>query len=176
MIILTRGIPDFTYLRPTGVSAPDWFIANHHTLRVQHRVGGYTGEYFQAESGKRVSLYVEGIAANTEFIDRRCFDHGHGVSMKMCFVTLNPDTRRLKSAGTTSSIRPGAGEWYMVDPRLDPRWPALLQKAKDEAAQRAKEQARLQDQEDELREQILDAASNVGYAEALRRIQGDQAC
>jgi hypothetical protein len=175
MRLLTRGIPDFTHLLPMSVIELDWFTSTKHNLHVTHRVSGYTGEYFQAESGKRVSLYVEGVAENESVINSRCFDDSR-VSMKMCFVTINPDTRRLKSAGTTSSIRPGVGEWYMVDPRLDPRWPALLQKARDEDAKRAKEQARLQEQEDELREQLLDAASSVGYAEAIRRIQGETAC
>lgn len=172
MKVITRGIPNFAYTTTHEVADLEAFV-DAHTLKVIDRITGYAGEYFRPESGERVSLYVEGAAENLEVLRSRCFHSGQ-TSMKACVITVSPDNGNVRSAGTSSSIRTEVGDWYMVDPKLDPRYAALLEVAKAEAAQRTRLAAIQQDKDDELREKVLDLASGIGYEESLRRLRGER--
>lgn len=167
MNIMIRGIPNFIYVKPVTVTDIETFLSGFR-LRVS-RMMDVRAEYFSIDTNKRVSLYLEGTEANREALEANCIDNSHP-SMKACTITVKDDLT-VKTAGTASSISTNEGAWYMLDPKLDPRYPALLAdlKAKE------KEAARLaqieEDKEDELKMHLDELVDAVGYAEAIRRIK-----
>jgi hypothetical protein len=167
MNVMVRGIPTFVYVQPVSVTDIETFLAGFE-LRVS-RFMDVRAEYFQIDTWKRVSLYLEGTEANRAVLEAKCLNNSHR-SMKACTMTVKDDLT-VKSAGTASSIRTNEGTWYMLDPKLDPRYPALLAELKA----KEKEAARLaqieEDKEDELRMQLEELVDAVGYSEAIRRIK-----
>ena len=172
MRILTRGIPNFAFTQVQQTENLKAFISAH-VLKVRSLIYGHAGEYHQADSGKRVSLYIEGADENIQELRSRCFNDGR-TAMKACVITLSPDESQVKSAGTSSRIEVNTGNWYMVDPELDPRWPTLLAQAHKEAAKKARLLAAQEEKDEELREQILSLASGMGYEKTLRMLKGEQ--
>ena len=166
MKILTRGIPNFRYTQTQEVANIKAFLASRD-IRMRGVVEAHP-QYFA--KGSRVHLYVEGVEANRETLERYCTLRGR-TSMRSC--TLRVDTDGIvTSAGTSSLIVTGFGTWYMIEPTLDPRYPDLLaeyrrRKKEAEALQMAE-----QDREDELRSELDDLASALGYEEAIRRLKG----
>lgn len=169
MRVIIRGIPDFTYTSIQEVRDLEEF-ANTYKLKVRNFTG-YSGEYHQADSNKRVSLYLEGVEENIELLRSRCFDDRRA-SMKTCYIHVGQDGR-LKGAGTASVIQTGKGSWYMIDPKLDPRYPAALAVVKEQAAKEARLAVIRQEREDEMREEILDIADALGYEKALEILKGE---
>ena len=92
--------------------------------------------------------------------------------MKTCYIKTVADGR-VGVAGTTSSIQTGQGSWYRIDPVLDPRYPAILAGVKEQAAKEARLAAIRQEEEDEMREEILDIADALGYEKALEILKGE---
>jgi hypothetical protein len=170
MKVITRGIPNFAYTKTTEVGNLEAFVSAH-TLRLS-RLLDVRAEYFQPGTSKRVSLYVEGIEGNREVLERRCLDTSYGVSMRTCIITVHPDTGNIRSAGTGSFIRTGVGDWYMVDPKLDPRYPKMLGALRVHEKELARLAEIEQDKEDALRSELDDLTSNLGYEEAIRRLKG----
>jgi hypothetical protein len=173
MKMLIRGIPNFVFTQILEVSDP-LELLEQHELRVTHRVFGFDGNYFalkgQPGGGQRVSLYIEGVEENRWGLEKLCFDP-KPPAMNTCCIRLN-EQEQVRTGGTSSRLELGAGYWYMVESKFDPRYPQLL----SEAQARLKEEARLQriqnEKDEELREQILDLSSDLGYEEALRRLKG----
>lgn len=174
MRVITRG-PHFGYVSIQEVADLDTFI-NDHTLRVRWAWLDYEGNYFiqRVDGKKRVSLYVEGIEENRALLEARCLLPRRG-SMKACCITAREDTL-VSSAGTDSRIRTGQGLWYMLEPTLDPRYPALL--AEVEAARKVEQRrlALIEEQEEALKSEIDDLVETIGYEEALRILKGPTTC
>jgi len=167
MNVMVRGIPTFVYVQPVSVTDIETFLAGFE-LRVS-RLMDVRAEYFQMGTRKRVNLYLEGTEDNLAVLEAKCLNNSQR-SMKACTMTVRDDLT-VKSAGTASSIRTNEGTWYMLDPKLDPRYPALLAelKAKEKEAERLAQIE--EDKEDELRMQLEELVEAVGYAEAIRRIK-----
>lgn len=169
MKVITRGIPDFTYTSIQEVRDLEEFV---NTYKIQIKNFWVTrGEYHQADSNKRVSIYLEGVEENMELLRSRCLDDRHA-AMKTCFIRIGADGR-VGVAGTTSSIQTGQGSWYRIDPVLDPRYPAILAGVKEQEAKEARLAAIRQEEEDEMREEILELASILGYEKALEILKGE---
>lgn len=158
MRVIIRGIPDFTYTSIQEVRDLEEF-ANTYKLQVRNFMG-YSGEYHQADSNKRVSIYLEGVEENMELLRSRCFDDRRA-SMKACFIRIG-SSGQVGVAGTTSSIQTGKDIWYRIDPELDPRYLAILAVVKEQEAKEARLAAIRQEREDEMREEILGIADALG--------------
>ena len=167
MRVIIRGIPDFTYTSIQEVEDLEEFVKTHD-LKIKYFVD-YKVEYYQGN--KRVSLYLEGVEENMELLRSRCFDDRQ-TTMKACYIKIAP-SGRIGAAGTTSSIQTGQGIWYRIDPKLDPRYPAALAVVKEQAAKEARLAAIRQEEEDEMREEILDIADALGYEKALEILKGE---
>lgn len=169
MRVITRGIPDFTYTNIQEVRDLEEFV---NTYKLQGRnFLGYSGEYYQADSNKRVSLYLEGVEENMELLRSRCFDDRHA-AMKTSFIEIG-SSGRVGVAGTTSSIQTGQGFWYRIDPKLDPRYLAILAGVKEQEAKEARLAAIRQEKEEELQGEILELAEGMGYEKALEILKGE---
>ena len=169
MRVIIRGIPDFSYTNIQEVRDLEEFVKTC-SVRIR-RTFQYSGEYHQADSNKRVSLYLEGVEENMELLRSRCFDDRQ-TTMKTCFIRIGADGR-IGAAGTTSSIQTGQGIWYRIDPKLDPRYPAILAGVKEQEAKEARLAVIRQEEEDEMREEILDIADALGYEKALEILKGE---
>ena len=167
MRVITRGIPNFTYTGIQEVEDLEEFV-NTYKIQIRHFLG-YSGEYHQGN--KRVSIYLEGVEENMELLRSRCLDDRHA-AMKTCFIRIGADGR-VGVAGTTSSIQTGQGSWYRIDPKLDPRYPAALAVAKEQAVKEARLAVIRQEREDDMREEILDIADALGYEKALEILKGE---
>lgn len=106
-----------------------------------------------------------------ELLRSRCFDDRQ-TTMKACYIKIAP-SGRIGAAGTTSSIQTGQGIWYRIDPKLDPRYPAILAGVKEQEAKEARLAVIRQEREDEMREEILDIADALGYEKALEILKGE---
>lgn len=169
MKVITRGIPDFTYTSIQEVRDLEEFV-NTYKIQIKNFLG-YSGEYHQADSNKRASIYLEGVEENMELLRSRCLDDRQA-AMKTCFIRIGADGR-VGVAGTTSSIQTGQGSWYRIDPVLDPRYPAILAGVKEQEAKEARLAAIRQEKEDKMREEILDIADALGYGKALEILKGE---
>lgn len=173
MRVITRGIPDFSYVDIQEVDNIGAFLAAH-TLKVR-RAMDVRAEYFRRDTNQRVFLYIEGIEENRTALQNLCLLPGTGPMRTMYITPSTLHAGRLGGAGTGSSHRLEAGNryWYLVEPRLDPRYQALY----DQLRAQEREAARLaqieQDKEDALQEEVNDLVSNLGYTEALRRLKGE---
>lgn len=168
MRVIIRGIPDFTYTDiQQEVEDLEEFVKTHD-LKIKYFLD-YTVEYYQGN--KRVSLYLEGVEENTELLRSRCFDDRRA-SMKTCYIKTVADGR-VGGAGTTSSIETGKDIWYRIDPELDPRYPAALAVAKEQAIKEARLAVIRQEREDDMREEILNIADALGYEKALGILKGE---
>ncbi len=172
MKVIVRGLPNFAHVQVHDVSDIDSFLA-HHDLRVT-RMLEVRAEYINPIPKARVSFYVEGVEANRSVIERLCFNQKASGLRGACCITLN-ERGGLKSFGTTGCFNPDRSEWYMVEPKTDPRYADKLRELQEWEKERRRLILIEQEKEDQLREQIEDRINNLGYAEALRRLTGDQA-
>lgn len=175
MRVIVRGIPNFAHVQIHEVADLDAFL-NEHELRVRRRLvlSGYEGQYYlpTPQGRKRVSLYLEGVGENRRLLTERCFVPSPSLHLSALVLSLHED-QRLKSFGTTGHLELGQGNWYMLEPRSDPRYATELAKAKADYAEQLRRQRIAEEREEDQRRDIDDIVERIGYDEALRRLKGE---
>ena len=169
MRVLVRGIPNFAHVQAVEVTDLASFVESHELRLNRWAICPY-GSFFNHQ-GSRVSLYLEGLEENRGEIESRCFDQSRS-AMRSCVIRADLDSGTIRTAGTASSFSSQPDQWYMVDPGLDPRFNALVEKHKEEEARRREAEIRQQEADDALEEEILSVAAGMGYEEALRVLKG----
>ena len=167
MKVLTRGVPNFVYTQTQEVANLEAFIANHDMML--RRLLNVTAEYRQPASKCRVSLYLEGIEDNRKLLERYCANPDK-VSMRSCVVKIAADSTVYMS-GIRHRIETGQGLWYMIEPKLDPRYPAMLADLRRRESKAAAQAAADMERDEGLLQEIEDLASAMGYEEAIRRLK-----
>ena len=164
MKVLIRGIPNFAHVQIVEVEDLDQFIASHE-LRLTYLVD--ERQSYHRADGKRVMLYIEGTEENKPLLERCLWAVGDQRYLELRLGI----TEEIRSTGTSSVLRLGQGVWYNLEPIRDPRYPELKAKKRAEWREQARLLAVQEAAEEELRNQVLEAAESVGLEEALRRLR-----
>lgn len=155
MKVYLRGIPHFGFVLPQEIESLGDFLASLD-LRVSDGIFEAKVDYYLGK--KRVMVYLE----RGDYL--RDVQHPAKLSLM-----ASPEDGRVTIAGTGQIG--DAGALLFVSPNNDPRFPALLDAAKEAArVKRAKEEEE-EERQERLRERLLTLAEHIGIEAAIDILQ-----